>query len=76
VYVIAYALVRNVLAIWPLLTPVGGFFATVKAGDITLPMEAILGFADVAALMAVAIWLVSRWTRRHPAPAPAPVATP
>jgi hypothetical protein len=41
----------------------------VKAGDIALPMEAILGFADVAALMAVSIWLVTRWVRRHPVPA-------
>lgn len=65
VYVVAFALVRNILAIWPLLTPVGGFFATLNAGDISLPMEAILGFVDVAVLMAVAIYFVDRWRRRH-----------
>ena len=68
VYAVAYAVARNILVLWPLLTPVGGFFATQKAGDITLPMEAILGFADVFGLMLFSIFLVTRWQRRHPRP--------
>ena len=67
VYAIAFVVPRNILAIWPLLTPVGGFFATVNAGDVSLPTEAILGFADIAALMLAAMYLVNRWRRRHPA---------
>ena len=65
VYAVAFALARNILVLWPLLTPVGGFFATVKAGDVSLPMEAILGFADVFGLMLLAVFLVTRWQRRH-----------
>jgi membrane protease YdiL (CAAX protease family) len=65
VYAVAFAVARNILVLWPLLTPIGGFFATVKAGDIALPMEAILGFADVFALMLLALFLATRWQRRN-----------
>lgn len=61
VYAIAYAIPRNVLVLWPLLTPLGSFFSTVDAGDIEMPWMSILGFADVLALMVAAIW----WARRH-----------
>ncbi len=43
--------------------------------DVSPPVEAILGFADVAALMVAAIWLVSRWRRRHVDPVPAAPAS-
>jgi uncharacterized protein len=65
VYTVAYAVVRNIVVLWPLLTPVGGFFANVRAGDIEMPMIAILGFVDILGLMVAAIWLMSRWSRRH-----------
>jgi CAAX protease family protein len=61
VYAIAFAIPRNVLVLWPLLTPLGSFFNTVDAGDIEMPWMSMLGFADVLALMAGAIW----WARRH-----------
>lgn len=61
VYAIAYAIPRNLLVLWPLLTPLGSFFSTVDAGDIEMPWMSILGFADVLALMVGAIW----WARRH-----------
>jgi uncharacterized protein len=61
VYAIAYAIPRNVLVLWPLLTPLGSFFSTVDAGDIEMPWMSILGFADVLALMTGALW----WARRH-----------
>lgn len=64
VYSVAFAIVRNVLVLWPLLTPVGGFFANVRAGDIDLPWAAIMGFADVAAVMVVGLWLAWRRHRR------------
>lgn len=51
VYAIAFALVRNLLVLWPLLTPLGSFFNSLNSGDIELPWEAILGFADVLGLM-------------------------
>jgi len=60
VYAIAYELVRNVLVLWPLLTPLGAFYANLEAGDIELPWAAIAGFVDVALVMAAAIWLAHR----------------
>jgi len=56
VYAIAFALSRNILVLWPLLTPVGAFFNNLEAGDIDLPWASIAGFADVAAVMVFAVW--------------------
>jgi hypothetical protein len=64
VYAVVYRLTRNILILWPLLTPIGAFYNNLQAGDIVLPWEAILGFADVAALIALAIWLAHRRLRR------------
>lgn len=70
VYAVAYRLVENVLVLWPLLTPLGAFFNNIESGDIELPWASIAGFADVAAVMAVAVWLAhrheSRRAGRHP----------
>ncbi len=74
VYVVAYALIRNLLVVWPLLTPLGAFFVNVRSGDIEMPLIAVLGFVDVLGLMALAAFLVARWQRRHPAPASTPAA--
>jgi hypothetical protein len=65
VYTVAYAAVRNVAVLWPLLTPLGSFFANVRAGDIEMPMIAILGFLEVIGLMVAAIWLAARWSSRR-----------
>jgi membrane protease YdiL (CAAX protease family) len=63
VYAVAFTLARSVLVLWPLLTPLGSFFAQLDAGDIELPGASILGFADVLAVIVTAIWLA----RRHEA---------
>jgi hypothetical protein len=67
VYAIAYRLTENVLVLWPLLTPLGSFFAQLEAGDLAgeLPWAAIAGFADVLGLMALALWLAIRRERRR-----------
>ena len=65
VYAVAFALVRNVLVLWPLLTPLGSFFNTVDSGDIEMPWASIMGFLDVLALMAAALWLAARHERRY-----------
>jgi membrane protease YdiL (CAAX protease family) len=65
VYAVAYRLTTNVLILWPLLTPVGAFFNNLEAGDIDLPWASLLGFADVALLMAAAIWLGHRRERKQ-----------
>jgi hypothetical protein len=66
VYAVVFRLTRNVLVLWPLLTPLGAFFNNLEAGDIDLPWASIAGFADVAAVMAVAIWLAHRRIRKRP----------
>ena len=66
VYAVAFRLVNNVLVLWPLLTPLGSFFAQLESGDLAgeLPWAAILGFADVLGLMAAVIWVARRHERK------------
>jgi uncharacterized protein len=66
VYAVAFRVANNILVLWPLLTPLGSFFAQLESGDLTgeLPWAAILGFADVLALMAAVIWLARRHQRK------------
>jgi hypothetical protein len=61
---VAFAAVRNLVVLWPLLTPLGSFYASLESGDIEMPWASILGFLDVLALMAAAIWLTVRHQRR------------
>lgn len=65
VYAVAFAVARNLLVLWPLLTPMGSFFANLEGGDIDLPWASIAGFADVLALMVAAVWLANRHERRR-----------
>jgi membrane protease YdiL (CAAX protease family) len=75
VYAVAYRLTENVLMVWPLLTPVGAFFTNLDSGDIDLPWASLMGFADVAVVMAATIWLAHRRVRRlASAPSVAPAA--
>ena len=66
VYAIAYRISGNVLVLWPLLTPMGSFFAQLESGELAgqLPWAAIAGFADVIGLMAAVIWFAHRRERR------------
>lgn len=65
VYSVAFAIVRNVLVLWPLLTPMGSFFANVSNGDIELPWASIMGFADVAGFMVAGGWIAWRHHRKE-----------
>jgi hypothetical protein len=71
VYAVAFALTRNLLVLWPLLTPLGSFYASLEAGDIQLPWASIAGFADVLGVMLVVLWLAHRHLRRQTEPEPA-----
>ena len=64
VYTIAFRVTGNVLAIWPLLTPLGSFFVQLKSGELSgqLPWISMLGFGEVFTAMAVVIWLAGRRT--------------
>jgi membrane protease YdiL (CAAX protease family) len=64
VYGIAYACVKNVLVLWPLLIPMGSFYNNLQSGGIELPWASIAGFVDVVAIMLAAIWLAHRRERR------------
>ena len=63
-YGIAYACVKNVLVLWPVLIPIGSFYNNLQSGGIDLPWAAIAGFVDVMAIMFAAIWLAHRRERR------------
>jgi hypothetical protein len=65
VYAVAFRITTNILVLWPLLTPMGALFNNLEAGDIDLPWASIAGFADVAVIMAVAVWLAARHTRKR-----------
>jgi membrane protease YdiL (CAAX protease family) len=64
VYGIAYACVKNVLVLWPVLIPIGSFYNNLRSGGIDLPWAAIAGFVDVMAIMFAVIWLARRRERR------------
>jgi hypothetical protein len=64
VYAVAFRVAGSILVLWPLLTPLGSLFNEMQAGDIVMPMESILGFADVLGLMVAAIWFARRHERR------------
>jgi membrane protease YdiL (CAAX protease family) len=65
VYAIAFRVAGSILVLWPLLTPLGSLFNQIQAGDIVMPMESILGFADLLVLMVGAIWFARRHERRR-----------
>jgi membrane protease YdiL (CAAX protease family) len=67
VYAITFRLTRNILVLWPLLTPMGAFFNNLEGGDIDLPWASIAGFADVAGIMAAAVWLAHRHIQKRAA---------
>jgi membrane protease YdiL (CAAX protease family) len=66
VYAVAFRIANNVLVLWPLLTPLGSFFAQLESGDLAgaLPWAAILGFVDVLGLMAAVLWFAHRHERK------------
>jgi hypothetical protein len=65
VYAVAFRVAGSILVLWPLLTPLGSLFSQMQAAEIVMPMESILGFADVLALMVAAIWYARRHERRR-----------
>jgi hypothetical protein len=68
IYAVAFSLTRSLLVLWPLLSPLGSFFANVRAGDIELPWTSIAEFLDVLGVMLLVLWLARRHLRRRAAP--------
>lgn len=71
-YAVAFALARNVLVLWPLLTPLGSFYAQLEDGSIQLPWASILGFADIAMVMVAVVWIAHRHEKKRAAAPSAP----
>jgi hypothetical protein len=66
VYALAFRATRNVLILWPLLTPLGSLFNNLESGDIVLPWASMAGFGQVLIAMFVVLWLGQRfWKRQH-----------
>ena len=70
VYALAFLSTRNVLVLWPLLTPLGSLFNNLEAADIELPWASMAGFGEVLIAMVVVLWLAHRYGRRHQQAAP------
>jgi uncharacterized protein len=66
VYAIAYAQTRNLLVLWPLLTPLGSFYALLNSGELVgqLPRMSILGFIDVTAVIVTVLFVARRHVLR------------
>ncbi len=65
VYAVAFRATRNILVLWPLLTPLGSLFNNLEAGDIVLPWASMAGFGQVLIAMGLVLWLGHRYWRRH-----------
>jgi hypothetical protein len=78
VYAVAFATTRNILVLWPLLTPLGSLFNNLEAGDIELPWASIAGFGQVLLAMGVVLWLAHRHagTSDESMPIVEPIANP
>jgi uncharacterized protein len=63
-YAVAFRVAGSILVLWPLLTPLGSLFSQIQNGHVVMPMESILGFADVLGLMVASIWFARRHERR------------
>ena len=63
IYAVVFRLTRNILILWPFLTPMGGLFSNIKDG-LTLPFEATYGFLLVLGLMFAFILSVTVYMRR------------
>jgi uncharacterized protein len=75
VYAVAFTIVHHLLVVWPLLTPLGGFFANVRVQSFELPWMSILGFVDVLAVMVIAVIIAIRHERHRTASSTPAVAS-
>jgi len=65
VYAVAFRLTRSVLALWPLLIPMGSFYNNVDTGDIELPWASMIGFGELLVVMLAVVAVALRRERRR-----------
>jgi uncharacterized protein len=59
-FAIAYRLARNILVLWPLLTPAADFYSYLRSGVQTMPWVSLAAFTDVLLVMAVILTVSTR----------------
>jgi uncharacterized protein len=59
-FAIAYRLARNILVLWPLLTPTADFSGYLRRGVQTMPWVSLAAFTDVLLVMAVILTVSTR----------------
>jgi hypothetical protein len=63
-FAVVFRLTKNILILWPVFQPMGQLVTLIK-DQLTQPLLAALGFAEVLILMLVLVWLAGRYQRKH-----------
>ena len=70
-FAVVFRCTKSILILWPVFQPMGQLVTLIK-DQLTLPLLAALGFAEVLILMLVLVWLAKRYQRRHQTQGDAP----
>jgi hypothetical protein len=68
-YAAAFRITGSIFILWPLFQPAGQLITLLKDG-LELPILATLGFVEVLIVMAVLVWLASRYLKKKSARLP------
>jgi CAAX protease family protein len=63
-FAVVFRFTKSILILWPVFQPMGQLVTLIK-DQLTLPLLAALGFAEVLILMLVLVWLARRYQRKH-----------
>ena len=63
-FAVVFRCTKSILILWPVFQPMGQLVTLIK-DQLTLPLLAALGFAEVLLLMLVLVWLARRYQRRY-----------
>lgn len=63
-FAVVFRLTKSVFILWPLFQPMGQLVTLIR-DQLTLPLLAALGFAEVLVAMLVLVWLADRYHRRR-----------
>jgi uncharacterized protein len=63
-FAVVFRFTKSILILWPVFQPMGQLVTLIK-DQLTLPLLAALGFAEVLILMLVLVWLADRYHKQH-----------
>jgi uncharacterized protein len=63
-FAVVFRFTKSILILWPVFQPMGQLVTLIK-DQLTLPLLAALGFAEVLILMLVLVWLANRYHKKH-----------